>query len=164
MSFIFKPLDEASIYELVSWRYKPPYDIYNLRKPDEEDLKFLLDPLNGYYSISNDAGELVAFCCFGLDGQVPGGDYSAEALDIGLGVRPDLTGQGRGIGFVKAVLEFARQKFTPPVFRVTVAEFNRRAQRVWQRVGFRPVQTFGRGEDKLDFVVLVRESDNHRLF
>ena len=30
MSLIFIPMDEANARTLVSWRYDPPYDIYNL--------------------------------------------------------------------------------------------------------------------------------------
>lgn len=141
----------------MSWRYEPPYDIYNLDSADEEDIKFFLDSQNGYYSLTNEQGELVAYCCFGLDGQVPGGDYSLDALDIGLGVRPDLTGQGRGSLFVNAVLDFAQEMFAPAAFRVTIAEFNERALRVWQKAGFRPVQTFQRKLAGMAFVVLIRE-------
>lgn len=28
----------------------------------------------------------MGYCCFGTDARVPGGDYSADALDIGLGM------------------------------------------------------------------------------
>jgi RimJ/RimL family protein N-acetyltransferase len=121
-----------------------------------------INPQNGYFCIFAENEALVAFCCFGHDAQVPGGDYSAPALDIGLGVRPDLTGQGRGLSFVEAVLGFAHHSFAPPTFRVTIADFNKRAQRVWEKAGFRPVQTFQRQYDDLEFVVMTldEEPDN----
>jgi len=72
-------------------------------------------------------------------------------------MRPDLTGQGRGLTFVSAVLDFARRTFTPTAFRVTVAEFNKRALRVWEKAGFQPGQTFQRSRDDMPFVVLGRE-------
>jgi ribosomal-protein-alanine N-acetyltransferase len=154
----FQPMDEASARTVPEWRYDEPYDIYNIA-PDniEEEVQLLLDPQNAYHTISNEDGDLVACCCFGPDGQVPGGDYSAAALDIGLGVRPDLTGQGHGLEYVNAVLDFARRTFPPTAFRVTVAEFNKRAQRVWEKAGFRPVQTFQRAGDGRPFVILARE-------
>lgn len=157
MAFIFQPMNEVHARTLIDWRYEPPYDIYNLSPDDEADIDFFIDPQTGHYSMTNEQGELLAFCCFGREGQVPGGDYSTDALDIGLGVRPDLTGQGRGALFVNAVLDFARRTFSPPMFRVTVAEFNQRALRVWTKAGFRPVQTFSREPDGLTFVVLIRE-------
>ena len=63
-------------------------------------------------------------------------------LDIGLGLRPDLTGRGLGHDFVTFGLDFARSAFAPPAFRLLVATFNRRAIRVYEKVGFRPVRTF----------------------
>jgi RimJ/RimL family protein N-acetyltransferase len=159
MSFIFRPVDEASARAFLSWRYEPPYDIYNVEPAEiDSEILFFLDPRNGYFSIFDEPGDLVAFCCFGQDACVPGGDYSAPALDIGLGVRPDLTGQGRGLTYVNAVLEFARQSYRSAFFRVTVAEFNKRALRVWEKAGFQPMQTFSRQHDGLVFVVLVREA------
>jgi len=156
MPFTFHPMSEANARTIVRWRYGQPYDVYNMA-PDkfEEGVQAFLDPQNTYYSISDDRGELVAYCCFGPDAQVPGGDYRANALDVGMGVRPDLTGRGHGLTYVKAVLGFARRTFAPAAFRVTVAEFNRRALRVWAKAGFQPVQTFQRDSDNRGFVVLM---------
>jgi ribosomal-protein-alanine N-acetyltransferase len=151
-------MDEASVQAIARWRYEPLYNIYSLDGENEHELvQTFLNPAYHYYQVRDETGDLVAYCCFGPDARVPGGDYAAGALDVGLGVRPDLTGQGQGSAFVAAVLDFARRTFAPPVLRVTVAEFNRRAQRVWQKAGFRPVQTFERPPDSLTFVLLVRE-------
>jgi len=157
LPFTFQPVVEASVRGILKWRYEAPYDLYNIAPDDvEKEMQCFLDPQNAYHTISDERGDLVAYCCFGPDGQVPGGDYNADALDIGLGVRPDLTGQGRGLTYVNAVLNFARRTFPPTAFRVTVAEFNQRALRVWEKAGFRPVQTFQRSGDGLPFVILVR--------
>ncbi|MEJ2209990.1 MAG: GNAT family protein [Anaerolineae bacterium] len=126
-------------------------------------VRAFLEPGNAYYAICNGEGELVAYCCFGPDARGPGGDYGpaagGQALDVGLGVRPDLTGQGRGGEYVQAVLDFARHCWSPAALRVTVAEFNQRAQRVWEKAGFRQVQRFGRTADGMPFVVLVNHRD-----
>ena len=92
-------MDEVSIYSFTAWRYKAPYERYNLPfPPKKEDLQYFLKLENGFYCIFDEDSDLVAFCSFGPDGQVPGGDYRAEAVDIGLGVRPDLDrARGRGI-------------------------------------------------------------------
>jgi RimJ/RimL family protein N-acetyltransferase len=150
-------MDEAGTRAILKWRYDAPYDIYNIA-PDnvEKEMQLFLDPRNAYHTITDEHGDLVAYCCFGPDGQVPGGDYGAAALDIGLGVQPDLTGQGRGLAYINAVLDFAQRTFSPISFRVTVVEFNQRARRVWKKAGFRPVQTFQRSGDGMPFVILVR--------
>ena len=156
--FTFQPMDEASARAVPEWRYDAPYDIYNIASDNvEKEMQLFLDPQNAYHTITDEQGDLVAYCCFGPDGQVSGGDYSAAALDIGLGVRPDLTGQGHGLTYVNAVLDFARRTFPPTAFRVMVAEFNKRAQRVWEKAGFQPVQTFQRSGDGMPFVILTCE-------
>ena len=158
MSFTFRPMNKVNARAIPSWRYDEPYTLYNT-DPDEigASVRVLLDPRNAYYGITDEHGDLVAYCCFGPDARVSGGDYSTDVLDNGMGVRPDLTGQGHGLKYVDAVLDFARRTFGPTTFRVTVARFNKRALRVWEKIGFRSVQTFQKAQDGRAFVVLVRE-------
>jgi RimJ/RimL family protein N-acetyltransferase len=155
----FRQAEDRAVRAFLAWRYESPYDIYN---PDpenlEQDIQYLTLPQTACYVLQDVGGEILAYCTFGPDGQVPGGDYSDEALDIGLGVRPDLTGQGQGRVFVTAVLDFAKHTFAPEQLRVTIAEFNTRALRVWTKAGFRPVQVFDRTPDGRRFVVCVREA------
>jgi GNAT superfamily N-acetyltransferase len=154
----FQPLREADARAVCGWRYEPPYHIYHIDVLPGElatVVAFLTDPANQYYAIEGPLG-LEAFCCFGLDAQVPGGNYAASALDLGLGVRPDLTGQGRGLIYATAVIGQAQRLFAPAALRVTIAAFNQRAQRVWERAGFRVQQTFADTRDGRPFVVLAR--------
>ena len=153
----FRPIDENSAQEIIHWHYEVPYNIYDLASPDPEGtLQYLLDPQNAFYSIHNQNGDLEALCSFGQDGQVSGGDYSTPALDIGLGVRPDLTGQGNGSRYVNAVIDFAQQTYAPDRLRVTIAAFNHRAQRVWEKAGFQMVQKFQGGWTNMDFIVMTK--------
>lgn len=156
MAYDFQPMDETSARAIATWRYPAPYDIYDT-PPDavEGTIQVFVDPQYAYHALTDGSGELVAYCCFGLDARVPGGDYGSDALDIGMGVRPDLTGQGRGAGFARAVLAFAQEEYAPSAFRVTVAGFNERAQRVWKKAGFELVQTFGRQGNGMAFVLLT---------
>ena len=156
MSYSFNMMDEINARAIFGWRYDPPYDIYNLPTDDVESVvQYMMDPQNAYSSITDEHGELAAYCCFGREGQVPGGDYSRDALDIGMGVRPELTGLGHGQEFVKGVLDFAVTTFAPCAYRVTVAEFNKRALRVWEKAEFQRVDRFQRDRDKRPFVILV---------
>jgi ribosomal-protein-alanine N-acetyltransferase len=55
---------------------------------------------------------------------------------VGLGLRPNLTGQGLGLEYLRAGLEFARERFSPWRFTLSVATFNERAIEVYERAGF----------------------------
>lgn len=157
MPFTFRPLDEKNARSILQWKYEAPYDIYNLASSNPEDtLRYLLDPQNAFYSIYGQPDDLEAFCSFGPDGQVSGGDYSTPALDIGLGLRPDLTGQGYGSEYVSAVINFAHSTYSPEQLRVTIAAFNGRALRVWEKAGFQVVQKFQGGWEHMDFVILMK--------
>ena len=74
-----------------------------------------------------------------------------------MGVRPDLTGQGQGIQYINTILDFAAETFHPPAYRVTIAKWNIRAQRVWEKAGFKQIQSFKRNRDDQDFVILTRD-------
>jgi [ribosomal protein S18]-alanine N-acetyltransferase len=159
-AFAFRKMDEPSVREIIQWRYDASYDMYNCDPKDiEETVQAFQDPQYRYYSLWDQGGELVGYCCFGEDGRVPGGDYGAQALDIGGGLRPDLTGQGLGSSFMEAALEFARRHFAPVAFRATVAAFNRRALRVCEKMAFRQIQTFESTHSGKPFIILVREAE-----
>lgn len=152
----FSPLNETDVEDIVCWKYQPPYDVYNLDN-DQETIKYVLDPQNCFHGIRDETGALIGFCSFGADGQVPGGDYSLEALDIGMGIQPDHTGQGRGREYVSMVLAYAQESFNPSRLRVTIASFNRRAQRVWEGNGFQRVQAFTHKTSGREFLVYLLE-------
>src|ERR671920_2150163 len=140
-----KPITLSDARAISRWRYEEPYSIYD---GDPTSVDALLQPRFAYHSVYDERGDLTGYFCFGEDAQVASGRrlgvYEVEpALDIGLGMRPDLTGQGLGEAFLLAGLRFARETYAPQAFRLTVATFNRRAIRVYERAGFEPVETFG---------------------
>ena len=151
-------MNEEDARAVLMWCYVGPYDFYNAG-PESlvDDLKNLIDPANSYYSVRDDRGTLVAYCCFGPDARVPGGDYSLGALDVGGGLRPDLTGAGLGLSMLKAVLEFGSRRFAPSVFRGTVAAWNKRALLVCERAGFQVAGRFER-EGGESFAILLRSA------
>lgn len=153
----FLPVTVSQVYAMSAWRYAPPYDQYNLfYPPDAEDVAYWLAPSIYVHAILDQNGLLMAFCTFGVDGQVPGGDYSEVALDIGMGVRPDLTGQGNGLAFAEAVCGFACETFQPRLLRVTIASSNERAKRVWLKKGFRPIQQFLAEKTDVSFEIFTQ--------
>lgn len=159
----FQPLTADHVRQILTWRYEPPYDLYNMGKgtADPIELTEAIDYFSqpAYYFravLRQPTAELAAFCSFGQDGQVAGGDYSLEAVDIGMGVHPKLTGRGLGAIFAGLAIDFALKTFDPPRLRVTIAEFNRRAQKVWERHNFVPVQRFRSNLRKRPFIIYVR--------
>lgn len=129
-------LEEAQ--EIVKWRYGSPYSRYDM-SDDVEDIQELMD--GSYFSAKNLEDELIGFFCFGLNAQINASNkqvvYSDQtALDIGLGLRPELTGQGKGKEFLLAGIEFAQKHYTFQKLRLSVAAFNKRAISLYEKVGF----------------------------
>lgn len=144
MRFVLTPITRADARAISRWRYGGPYSAYD---GNPASIDSLLEPRFLYHSV-HDEGGLAGYFCFGEDARVSAGKrlgvYEREpALDVGLGMRPDLTGQGLGEEFVRSGLRFALNTYSPKTFRLTVATFNRRAISVYEKVGFGPVETFG---------------------
>jgi [ribosomal protein S18]-alanine N-acetyltransferase len=154
----FTEMSQSEAREIAAWKYEPPYDFYDAAK-DPEDFDEHLDPekRRDYFSAIS-GGELVGYFCFGSKARVLGGDYSGDALDIGLGMRPDLTGRGLGLDFLEAGLAFAKRRFSHAAFRLSVAEFNERAITVYERAGFAKTGAFTRRANGGDhtFILMAR--------
>jgi ribosomal-protein-alanine N-acetyltransferase len=155
----FCPLEKSQAVALLSWRYPAPYDVYNMPEADpQQAVANLLRAELNYVGVLDERNEMIAFRCFGRDAQVPAGDYSEDALDLGGGLRPDLTGHGLGRHVIAAAMNYAWERFRPRFFRATVACFNMRAKRTCARLGYRVASTFTRAYDGLDFDILMQEA------
>lgn len=148
--FVIRPMTQADAEVVAAWRYEPPYDFYDF-EAEPDDHAEILDPdrrAGDYHSVEVD-GELVGFFSF-----KPHGDE----LEIGLGLRPDLTGAGIGLEFVEAGLDFGRESFGPRMFWLDVATWNERAKKVYARAGFEPghVWTQTSGRRPVDFLRMTR--------
>ena len=157
MQYQITPITEPDAYTVLGWQYSGPYAVYNADETTRElEVDWLTNAATDYHVAHNKAGELIGFFCFGEDAQISGGDYTTEALDVGIGMAPELMGQGQGTNFLKAILEFARREFAPRFFRATIATFNQRSQRTFAKAGFRDTQTFvSKDEQPLEFVVMT---------
>ncbi len=153
-AYVFRPMSDQEAREISGWSYDPPYDFYDATS-DPDDLAELLDPERrregSYYAAFDERGLLVGFFQFERNGRI---------VDIGLGLRPDLTGRKLGLGFLLAGLEFARRHFSPTGFRLMVATFNERAILVYERAGFRRTEVFTHHTNGGDhpFLLMTREA------
>jgi ribosomal-protein-alanine N-acetyltransferase len=132
--YLIRPMTAADARAIASWRYPEPYAFYDA-DADPADLAELLDPSEWgrRYFAADAAGELAGLFVFKSSGAV---------VEIGLGLRPDLTGQGHGRDFVEAGVAYAVSVLGARECALAVAAFNRRAITVYERAGFREVRRY----------------------
>jgi len=146
MQFTFTLMTEEDARTIRTWRYEAPYATYNILD-SSDDFSEELDHRSPYYSVRDERGELIGFFNFGTSAQVWGSDEPSifsenRTIDIGLGLRPDLTGKGIGLAFTNAGLDFARKQFAPDNFRLYVFTWNERAIRTYERADFQRGRVF----------------------
>ena len=152
-------MNEEYAREILSWRYEAPLDFYNPRDfMLQYDIMRLTLPSNLYWAVFDEAGSLVAYFCFGTDSRVSGYEYEDNALDVGLGARPDLVGTGIGNTLMNVALDFAGVFLAPDKFRATVAAFNDRALKICKKAGFEQETTFT-DENGAEFVVFTKANE-----
>jgi [ribosomal protein S18]-alanine N-acetyltransferase len=123
MELRIEPASDEVYEQLRAWRYPPPYDFY------DGDIDPPLNPERYFVALDRES-ELVGFYYF---------EEKPPDLDFGLGLRPDLVGQGLGLDFFNVGLAFARERYEPRRVYLHVAAFNERARRVYERAGFEVV-------------------------
>lgn len=121
---------------MTAWSYPSPHDVYNL---DASAASLFLDRSGdgqGYYPAVDTQGAVVGFAVFGSEARVRGQQAVEGTLDVGAGVRPDLTSQGVGTELLSQLLNLGQRRWGPTTFRVAVAEFNARSLALCARAGF----------------------------
>ncbi len=148
MSYYYK-------YEIIKWKYDKPYDVYNF-----PNIK--LDPnivINDkYFAVINEYLELVGYYCIDDEARViteeSRGIYTDDFLDMGLSMKPDLTGKGLGLEFVKFGESFLKHKYNKRL-RLTVACFNKRAIKVYKKAGFSLGEKFIKHAPNWDYEFMI---------
>jgi ribosomal-protein-alanine N-acetyltransferase len=158
--YVIEPMTQAEAEAVGRWQYPPPYDFYDVGA-DPADYAELTDPAargSRFFVASSPADRLIGFFEYKpvRDGVV----------EIGLGLRPDLTGAGRGLAFVQAGLAFARRRFSSPEIRLWVATFNQRAVKIYERAGFVPMRhetrnLVGTSWDFLEMLLVTEDDRPH---
>ena len=127
-AWTFTPMTQGEAEEIAGWHYGGEYAFYDADFIPE-GMGELLDPAqrrDEYHAARNADGELEGFAQL---------EPVAGATEIGLGLRPDLTGRGLGQAFTGAVIDLARSHGAGRI-TLAVAAFNARAIRVYERCGF----------------------------
>ncbi|MDC2865692.1 GNAT family N-acetyltransferase [Bacillus sp. BP-3] len=136
MDYTFRVMTQEEAREIAyNWHYEEEYSFYDM-EADMEDLEEFLN-----YEMREDTTFIVQ------ENDMLVGFFSFHKIDnqtveIGLGMRPDRTGTGLGLKFVKAGLAFSKEKYQPKYITLSVATFNERAIKVYKKAGFEAVGTF----------------------
>lgn len=161
MHFNINEMSENHAKEVSTWTYNEPFSIYDGDGSDEF-IKELMD--GSYFSVADENNDLVGYYCFGVSAQVPAGKQyqvydDVDFIDVGLGMRPDLCGKGNGYKFFINGLKFAENKFSSKKFRLTVAAFNERALKLYEKIGFVKTAKFERvhTDGNIPFIVMELE-------
>jgi RimJ/RimL family protein N-acetyltransferase len=127
-------MSPENAHKISQWRYDGIYSFYN---HNGQNIASFMD---GTHYACIDANEtLIGYFCFGTDARIPTIEesvYDDGFMDIGLGLRPDLCGDGLGITFLNLGLNYAREYLGYEKFRLSVAAFNNRAICVYMKAGF----------------------------
>jgi ribosomal-protein-alanine N-acetyltransferase len=167
MDCLFAPMTADAARAIQAWRYDGPYAVYNSdAAPDAPLDPEWLDARSPYFA-ARDAttDDLVGFGCRGTaalpwDSPTPRLTDDQGFIALGLGLRPDHTGRGLGLGFVQTLLAFITARYHPAGFVLYVLAFNQRAIRVYARAGFSQTRTLHITNiyGALDFVEMRKES------
>ncbi|MDZ5470392.1 GNAT family protein [Bacillus sp. 31A1R] len=142
--------------QILYWKYDKPYDFYN-NEVTEESLKELMN--GSYRAVIDEKEALIGFFCTGLSAQVPTGKqygvYDDPFIDIGLGMDPNLVGKGNGYDFCTFFLGQLEESNKDIPIRLTVASFNKRAIRLYEKLGFVKQSEFS--TDSAEFLTMIRK-------
>lgn len=136
MTYQFRIMtQEEAEYIAFNWHYNGEYSFYDMES-DKADLEKFLNPetrANSMLTVSNN-NELIGF--FSVY------KVADKTLDIGLGMKPDFTGRGKGLEFLKEGLDYILSEYNPDKITLSVATFNQRAIKVYSKMGFRDIDTY----------------------
>lgn len=134
MNIKFRKPSISDCDKIVTWKYQGEYSFYDNYKTEakKEWIRGLSSEENCYVLISEE-DELIGHCSF---------SYDDGHLLLSVQMRPDLTGKGMGTEFVSAILEYGRDKCKFDMIELLVAKFNKRAIRVYEKLGFEIIEEF----------------------
>ena len=115
------------------WHYETPYDFYDMENDLEDYEEIVSQEARGdrYYQVLRE-GKLYGFFCLEQKGE--------RTLELGLGMKPEHCGKGQGASFLQEILDFIIANFAPQVLRLSVSDFNHRAQQLYLNMGFEVVR------------------------
>lgn len=114
------------------WHYEGEYGFYDMVN-DKEDYEEIISPLargDRYFQITENGDLIAFFCIFPI---------SNKDVEIGLGLRPDLTGKGLGASFLQTIEQFIVMNYAYQSVCLSVADFNLRALKLYLKSGYEKI-------------------------
>jgi [ribosomal protein S18]-alanine N-acetyltransferase len=151
MTYLYQVMSQEQAEEIAfQWHYDGEYSFYDMESDREDLAEFINQETRGnsVFSVFND-NELIGF--FSVS------KVDERVYDIGLGMRPDLTGKGIGFKFLKSGIEFLESEYKPKRITLSVATFNQRAIKVYKKMGFNEQNTFMQTTNGSEFEFIKME-------
>ena len=130
-------IEPTAMMQLQTWRYDGVMARYTFSS-DPFEQQWVCRPKSGYWQVRNSTNDLVGFAVIGSSAQTAGIAYPLEAVDLLVGLRPDLIGQKQGYSLVRDVVAHAQAIQPNKRLRVSIPSWHLAALAVWQRAGFFP--------------------------
>ncbi len=125
-----KPMNVEATKQICSWRYEPPYDVYDYLSYEaalnEQAAITKTENADNYLCFWNDV-TLVAYTSIILKG---------ENLYIGIGVAPQFCGQGMGETLLNQTIIECKRRYPDKEIWVQVRSWNERAIKCYIKCGF----------------------------
>ncbi|MDX8361476.1 GNAT family protein [Cytobacillus sp. IB215316] len=153
MTYDFTKMSQKQAEDIaLNWHYDGDYSFYDM-EADQEDLAEFLDvnKRRDYYYVVKKENEIIGFMSFI--------ETATSIVDIGLGLKPKLTGHGLGLDFLRAGLNYAKTKYKPQKITLSVAIFNKRAIKVYKKAGFVEGRAFMQNTNGGSFEFIFMEFD-----
>jgi RimJ/RimL family protein N-acetyltransferase len=143
-TFRVRPLTIEDGMDIAMWRYPGPWAVYDALEAPQQD--------EGYWAVCDGAGKLAGFCCLGDAARPVGLDPAPDALDVAIGINPELAGRGLGAELGRAAVDYALSVSDGRRLRCAVRESNERGLDAARASGFVPAGEHDAGGQR--YVVL----------
>lgn len=156
MDFYLRSRIEEDTKEFLGWKYEGIYSFYDNDIQKEKIDAFEKATNSDYaFTVINELNEIVGNCEFFYVNE----EDEEEVLAVSIQMKPSLTGEGYGTEFFKAILEQGREHFHYNYLELMVVKFNKRAIRLYEKLGFLVKEEFEneiRGE-KYRFLIMGKQ-------
>lgn len=151
MKIEFRKPNEKDAKEIVDWKYEGIYSFYNNDKTEaKKQWASNIHNEKDTYVIYDKQNLLIGNCCF---------EFDEDSITFGVQMRPDMTGKGLGTEIVKKILDFGREKYYLKKIELLVAKFNKRAIRIYEKLGFNVIDEFiwNVNDEEKEFIAMKKK-------